>query len=66
AVEQWLFSVGATEKLADMGYTEAHIDKLVKLAFETPGLAGLLGVAPIKADETIVRKIFEESMQPMC
>jgi len=65
-VEQWLFNVGCTEKLADMGYNEGHIDKLVKLAFETPGLAGLLGVAPIKADEKIVRKIFEDSMKPMC
>jgi alcohol dehydrogenase class IV len=64
-VEQWLFSVGCTEKLQDMGYQESDIDKLTRLAFETPSLAGLLGVAPIKADENVVRKIFQDSMKPM-
>ncbi len=64
-VEQWLFSVGVTEKLADMGYTEQDVDKLVKLAFETPSLDFLLSMAPVKADANVVRKIFLDSMQPM-
>jgi Alcohol dehydrogenase, class IV len=64
-VEQWLFRVGITEKLADMGYTEQDVDKLVKLAFETPSLDLLLSVAPVQADEAAIRKIFLDSMQPM-
>ncbi|MDD2555797.1 MAG: iron-containing alcohol dehydrogenase [Syntrophaceticus sp.] len=64
-VEQWLFSVGVTEKLEDMGYKESDVDKLVNLAFNTPSLDILLGVAPIKADEKVVRAIYEESMKPM-
>ncbi|HEX3012219.1 MAG TPA: iron-containing alcohol dehydrogenase, partial [Syntrophomonadaceae bacterium] len=61
-VENWLFSVGVTEKMKDMGYTETDVDHLVKLAFETPSLDVLLSMAPIKADKTIVRKIYDESM----
>lgn len=64
-VEKWLFSVGVTEKLADMGYTEQDVDKLVKLAFETPSLDVLLSVAPVKADQNVVRKIFMDSMKPL-
>jgi alcohol dehydrogenase class IV len=64
-VEQWLYSVGVTEKLKDMGYTENDIDKLVDLSFNTPSLDGLLGIAPIKATEDVVRGIFEDSMEPL-
>ncbi len=64
-VEQWLFNVGVTEKLEDMGYTAKDIDKLVHLAFNTPSLDFLLSMAPIKADERIVRAIFEDSLKPL-
>ena len=42
----------------DMGYNENDVDKLVHLAFNTPSLDVLLGVAPIKADERVVRAIY--------
>ncbi|MFA7076991.1 MAG: iron-containing alcohol dehydrogenase [Syntrophomonas sp.] len=64
-VEQWLFSVGVTEKLADYGYTAEDLEKAAKLAFETPSLGLLLSVAPIKADESIVRSILLNSLKPM-
>jgi alcohol dehydrogenase class IV len=64
-VEQWLFNAGVTEKLQDMGYTDQDVDKLVHLAFNTPSLDGLLGIAPIKATEKVVRAIFEDSMAPL-
>ncbi|HBI27134.1 MAG TPA: alcohol dehydrogenase, partial [Peptococcaceae bacterium] len=64
-VEQWLFNLGVTEKLLDMGYTENDLDKLVDLAFNTPSLDILLGVAPIKATKEVVRSIFEDSLKPM-
>ena len=64
-VEKWLFSVGVTEKLEDMGYTANDIDKLVHLAFNTPSLDFLLSMAPIKADERVVRAIFEDSLKPL-
>ena len=52
-------------QIEDMGYKESDVDKLVNLAFNTPSLDILLGVAPIKADEKVVRAIYEESMKPM-
>ncbi|MEN6460599.1 MAG: iron-containing alcohol dehydrogenase [Syntrophomonas sp.] len=64
-VEQWLFSVGVTEKLADMGYTEQDVDKLTKLAFETPSLDFLLSMAPVKASKDIVSGIYRDSMKPI-
>jgi len=45
-----------------LGFNESHLDKLTHLAFDTPGLAGLLAIAPVKADEKMVREIYEESL----
>ncbi len=61
-VKKWLVSVGIKESLKDLGFNESHLDQLTRLAFETPGLAGLLAIAPIKADEKTVREIFAESL----
>jgi alcohol dehydrogenase class IV len=62
AVKNWLVSVGIKESLKDLGFNESHLDKLTQLAFDTPGLAGLLAIAPVKADAEMVRKIYEESL----
>lgn len=64
AVEQWLFKMGVAEKLADMGYTEADVDKLVRLTRETPSLGGLLGLAPVPATVEVVAKIYRDSLKP--
>jgi len=61
-VKKWLVSVGIKETLKDLGFNESHLDELTRLAFNTPGLAGLLAIAPIKADEKTVRKIYAESL----
>lgn len=64
-VEQWLYNVGVTEKLADYGYTEKDLENATRLTFETPSLSLLLSVAPVKATEEIVRRIYMESLKPM-
>lgn len=63
-VEKWLFSVGSTHKLEDEGFKASDVDKLVDLAFNTPSLGGLLGIAPTKADKEVVRAIYTESLTP--
>ncbi len=63
-VEKWLFSVGATHKLEDEGFKASDVEKLVDLAFNTPSLGGLLGIAPTKADKEAVRAIYTESLTP--
>ena len=63
-VEKWLFGVGATHKLKDEGFSMADVDKLVKLAFETPSLGGLLSIAPTDATKEVVRAIYTESLEP--
>lgn len=60
-VRNWLHSLGLTEKLSDLGYVKADIDKLVNLAFETPGLAGLIAVAPVEGTREVVREIYTDS-----
>ena len=61
-VRNWLHSVGLTEKLSDLGYVKEDIDKLVNLAFETPGLAGLIAVTPVDGTRDVVREIYTDSL----
>jgi alcohol dehydrogenase len=61
-VKEWLISVGVKETLKDLGFNEGHLDQLTKLAFDTPGLAGLLAISPVPADEKTVRAIYSESL----
>ncbi len=63
-VEEWLYSVGIKKKLSDEGFSEADVDKLVNLTFETPSLSGLLAIAPIEGKKEIVKAIFTESLKP--
>ena len=60
-VRSWLKSVGVTEKLGDVGFTKSDVPKLVQLAFETPGLQGLLNCAPVGSGKEVVEKIYTES-----
>ncbi|MEG6566147.1 iron-containing alcohol dehydrogenase [Thermoanaerobacterium saccharolyticum] len=61
-VQEWLFSVGCTQKLSDFGFTKDDIPNLVKLAKTTPSLDGLLSIAPVEATESVIEKIYLESL----
>ncbi len=65
SVETWLEKSGVPEKLADEGFTEADIEKLVQLTFHTPSLSGLLSLAPEEATEDCVRWIYKNSFHPI-
>jgi alcohol dehydrogenase class IV len=60
-IHAWLKSVGIPEKMGDVGFAKSDVARLVQLAFETPGLEGLLACAPVKYDKTIVERIYSES-----
>ena len=60
-VYEWLKSVGLPEKLGDIGFKKDDVPKLVQLAFETPGLDGLIGCAPVGNDKTAVERIYANS-----
>ena len=60
-IKTWLKSVGVTETLKDVGFTESDIPKLVQLVFETPGLKGLLDCAPVSSGKEVVERIYTES-----
>ncbi len=60
--EEWLFSVGCTEKLADLGFTENDIPKLVELVKTTPSLDGLCAMSPIPATDKVITDIFTKSL----
>ena len=47
-------SVGVAEKLEDEGFSEADVEKLVKLTYETPSLAGLLAIGPCGDGKEVV------------
>ncbi len=61
-VYEWLKSVDVPNKLHDEGFTENDVEKLTELAFTTPSLDGLLGIAPTKATRDAVSTIYKESM----
>ena len=48
--------------MTDEGFTEADVKTLTDLAFTTPSLDGLLGIAPTKATKEAVETIYRESL----
>lgn len=64
-VEEWLFTVGCTQKLSDFGFTEADIPELVDLAMTTPSLGLLLSLSPVEATKELIGRIYRESLHPM-
>ena len=61
-VEQWLVSVGVSEKLADFGFTADDVDSLVDLTLQTPSLSGLLEQAPTEANRLSIASIYLNSL----
>lgn len=61
-VKNFLTSMGLTETLKDLEFTEADVSRLVELSFTTPSLDGLLGVAPVTATPEVVEAIYRESL----
>ena len=61
-VYAWLKSVDVPNKLTDEGFTESDVEKLTELAFTTPSLDGLLGIAPTEATREAVSTIYRESL----
>lgn len=60
-VREWLGTVGINATLADIGFGKHDVEKLTRLAYETPGLEGLLNCAPIKATPEVVSRIYNNS-----
>ena len=65
SVQNWLVSVGVPQKLTDEGFTEADVDKLTDLVYNTPSLSGLLDIAPSGNGREIVETIYRTSLQPL-
>ncbi|MFA6807768.1 MAG: iron-containing alcohol dehydrogenase [Eubacteriales bacterium] len=61
-VRNWLYTLGITERLSDLGFKESDVPKLVELTFNTPSLEFLLSLAPIPADRKVVEAIYRESL----
>jgi len=60
-VRDWLKSVGVPETLTCVGFVKDDVKKLVNLAFETPGLEGLINCAPVAKGRDVVERIYNNS-----
>lgn len=62
-VYAWLKSVDVPEKLTDIGFAEADVDKLTDLVFTTPSLAGLIDIGPSGNSREVVSAIYEDALK---
>ncbi len=63
--EAWLRSVGITRKLEDEGFGEGDLERLCRLAQETPSLGLLLSVAPVASSPERILRIYRNSLRPI-
>lgn len=64
-VQDWLFSVGVTEKLEDEGFSADDVERLTDLVYTTPSLEGLIQIAPSGSSREVVKEIYKNSIKPM-
>ena len=64
-VQNWLESVGVSEKLEDEGFKDSDVERLTELVYTTPSLEGLLQIAPSGCDREVVREIYKNSIKPL-
>lgn len=62
-MKEWLFGMGITQKSSDEGFTESDISKLAHLAMASPSLGLLISMAPIKAEQEVVERIYKNSLK---
>lgn len=60
-LKAWLSTMDIEPSLTNIGFNESDIEKLTNLAFETPSLGLLLGVAPVAATKESVTNIYKNS-----
>ncbi len=65
ALENWIFSLGVTQKLEQEGFFAQDIEKLCTLTMETPALAIMLKIAPTPASPEIMAGIYAKSLKAM-
>lgn len=65
AVENWIFSLGITQKLLDLGVQEFDVEEFCNFVEQTPSLGLLLSVAPVSVSRQLVARIYTESLRPM-
>ncbi len=62
-VRKWMVEMGIPANLQAEGFAESDVAKLVDLSFDTPGLAGLLGLAPVEATREVVERIYRAAFK---
>ncbi|HEY9063053.1 MAG TPA: iron-containing alcohol dehydrogenase [Pseudobacteroides sp.] len=61
-LRNWISAMGIPPGLKNAGFSENDVDRLTNLAFDTPGLAALLSLAPVEASRSVVRDIYMRSL----
>lgn len=61
-IQNWLISLGITDTLSTLGFTEENIEDIVGLVYKTPGISVLLFCSPVPVTKKLVRSIYTESL----
>lgn len=61
-LRNWLKEMGIEPGLRNIGFDESAVEKLTDLAFNTPSLGMLLGLAPVEATNESVSEIYMNSL----
>ena len=64
-VENWIFSLGVTVKLRDIGFSEETVEEALQYLMASQEGGGSLYLAPVKIDRELVKRIYTESLEPI-
>ncbi len=61
-VQEWLYSMGVTQKLPDIGFSEEDIPDLVRNVHDAQRGGGSLSLSPVPVTDELIGNIYRESL----
>ena len=62
SLREWIESLGVSQRLRDVGFTDDDIPELVRYVRRSQGESGSLSLAPVKVTDEMIKEIYRESL----